>query len=46
MTPTASFPSHEAPGYERPFCAIVAGQDDAPFAVQDDVVDRTSVTTA
>jgi len=43
---SASLPSHEPPGYECPFCAIVAGRDNPPFTVQDDVVLRTSATTA
>lgn len=44
--PAASVPGHEPPSYVCPFCAIVAGRGDPPFTVQDDVVDRTAVTTA
>lgn len=46
MTSASSLPSHEPPGYECPFCAIVAGGGDPPLTAQADVVDRTSVTTA
>ena len=40
-----STPSHEPPGYACPFCAVVRGDDNEPFTVQDDVVDRTEATT-
>jgi histidine triad (HIT) family protein len=43
---TTGLPSHEPPGYDCPFCAVVAGRDNPPFTVQDDVVDRTDETTA
>lgn len=43
MTPLTS---HEPPGYACPFCAVVAGGDNSPSTVQDDVVDRTAATTA
>ncbi|HEX6724943.1 MAG TPA: HIT family protein [Gaiella sp.] len=46
MTRRSSLPSHQPAGYVCPFCAIVEGGSDPPFTVRDDVVDRTSATTA
>ena len=46
MTAQPALPTHEPPGYVCPFCAVVAGRDDSPFTVRDDVVDRTATTTA
>ncbi|HET9242406.1 MAG TPA: HIT family protein [Gaiella sp.] len=38
--------SHEPNGYECPFCAVVRGDDNAPFTVRDDIVLRDTKTTA
>jgi histidine triad (HIT) family protein len=46
VTSQPALPTHEPPGYACPFCAVVAGRDNPPFTLQDDVVERTAVTTA
>jgi histidine triad (HIT) family protein len=38
--------SHEPPGYECPFCAVVGGADNQPWVLQRDIVYRDEETTA
>jgi histidine triad (HIT) family protein len=38
--------SHEPPGYDCPFCAVIAGQDYPPWVLQQDVVLRAERATA
>ena len=42
----SAIPGHAPPGYVCPFCAVVRGEDNAPYTLQADVVDRTEATTA
>ena len=38
--------SHEPEGYACPFCALVRGEDNPPYTLRGDVVERSASTTA